>query len=142
MKIVLHVDGGSRGNPGMAGAGLAITAADDGTVLHEAGIFLGRATNNVAEYRGLIEGLRRAAALGATDVEVRSDSELMVRQMLGQYRVKNAGLQPLYREACELAGAFGKFRIRHVYREENTVADGLANQAMDRRADVGDALPD
>jgi ribonuclease HI len=130
MHVIIHVDGGSRGNPGPAGAGIVITAADDGTSLHEAGVFLGKATNNVAEYSGLIEGLRRAQKLGATHVEVRSDSELMVRQMIGQYRVKNQGLKPLFEQAHALAAQFESFAIEHVRRENNTAADDLANQAM------------
>jgi ribonuclease HI len=134
--VILNIDGGSRGNPGPAGAGVVIRSAEDGTVLQQAGIFLGRATNNVAEYNGLLEGLKRAAALGADTVEVRSDSELMVRQMNGQYRVKNAGLRPLYAQATQLAGQFRSFKIGHVYREDNTDADRLANQAMNLKRTV------
>lgn len=136
MRVIVHVDGGSRGNPGPAGAGIVIRAADDGTSLHEAGVFLGRATNNVAEYTGLIEGLKRATALQADAVEVVSDSELMVRQMNGQYRVKNAGLRPLYEQANQLASGFESFSIRHTRRENNTHADQLANQAMNLKRNV------
>jgi len=130
VQVVINVDGGSRGNPGPAGAGIVIAAADDGTILHKAGVFIGQATNNVAEYTGLIEGLKRAAKLQATDVKVLSDSELMVRQMTGQYRVKNQGLKPLYEEATQLAGQLSKFSIAHVRREQNEAADALANKAM------------
>ncbi len=136
MNVIINIDGGSRGNPGPAGAGVVIRAADDGTVLQQAGVFLGKATNNVAEYRGLIEGLLRAATLGATQVEVVSDSELLVRQMLGQYRVKNEGLKPLYEEAKQLARQFQKFSIRHVRREQNTLADEMANRAMNLKQTV------
>ena len=136
MNVIINIDGGSRGNPGPAGAGVVIRAADDGTVLQQAGVFLGTATNNVAEYRGLIEGLRRAEALGATQVDVVSDSELLVRQMLGQYRVKNEGLKPLHEEANSLAGRFEKFSIRHVRREQNTLADEMANKAMNLKRTV------
>ena len=135
-RVTVFIDGGSRGNPGPAAAGVVITAAD-GAVLHEAGIYLGRATNNVAEYRGLLAGLQAAAAGGATDVEVVSDSELLVRQMTGEYRVKNPGLAPLAAEARRLAGRFTACTFRHVRRELNLRADHLVNQALDARADVG-----
>ncbi len=137
-RLVVHVDGGSRGNPGPAGAGIVVSA-DDGTVLIERGIFIGHATNNVAEYRGLIGGLESAALLGAREVEIVSDSELMVRQMNGQYRVKNAGLKPLYDKACQLARRFARCQFRHVRREQNVLADKLANLAMDRRGEVHSA---
>ena len=130
MQVTINIDGGSRGNPGLAGAGVVIKSADDGTVLHQAGIYLGRATNNVAEYQGLIEGLRRAKKLNATDVEVFSDSELLVRQMNGEYRVKNEGLKPLFEKANTLAADFEEFRISHIPREQNTQADEMANKAM------------
>lgn len=136
MDVILHIDGGSRGNPGPAGAGIVIRSADDGTVLRRAGVYLGEATNNVAEYRGLIEGLQQARRLGATRVEVVSDSELLVRQMNGQYRVKNAGLQSLFQQAQELTGTFERFAIRHVRREENALADEMANRAMNLRRTV------
>jgi ribonuclease HI len=130
MRVVVNVDGGSRGNPGPAGAGIVIAADDDGTVLHKAGVFIGQATNNVAEYTGLIEGLCRAAKLQASSVKVLSDSELMVRQMTGRYRVKNQGLKPLYQKATQLAGQFSQFSIIHIPREQNEAADTLANKAM------------
>lgn len=131
LRVIAHIDGGARGNPGPAGAGVVIADADSQQVLHQAGIFLGRATNNVAEYNGLLEALRRAKALGADEIDVRSDSELLVRQMIGQYRVKNANLKPLYREAIRLAEGFARFGIEHVRREQNTEADQMANRAMD-----------
>lgn len=136
MDVILNIDGGSRGNPGPAGAGMILRAADDGTLLQQAGVFIGRATNNVAEYTGLIEGLKRAAALKAENVEVLSDSELLVRQMNGQYRVKNAGLKPLFEEAKSLAGQFAGFSIRHIRREQNTLADEMANRAMNLKRAV------
>lgn len=138
MHVTIHIDGGSRGNPGPAAAGIVITA-DDGTVIHEAGLFLGQATNNVAEYSGLLGGLKAAGKLGAREVEVVSDSELLVRQMTGRYRVKNAGLQPLYQEAQQLARGFARCTYRHVRREENVDADALVNQALDSKRSVGDA---
>ena len=139
--LKVYTDGGSRGNPGDAAAGVVVRSADDGTVLREEGIFLGRATNNVAEYRALLAGLAAAADLSAAQVEVFSDSELMVRQMNGEYRVRNAGLRPLFAQAQELVGRFARFAIRHIPREENALADELAGRAMNVRRNVGDAAP-
>jgi probable phosphoglycerate mutase len=136
LRVNVYIDGGARGNPGPAAAGVVVCCADDGAVLQEAGIFLGRATNNVAEYRGLLEGLRLAAELRAQEVEVVSDSQLLVFQMTGQYRVKNAGLKPLHRQALDLAAKFRRCSYRHVPREENTRADRLVNQALDLRRNV------
>ena len=130
MQVIVNIDGGSRGNPGPAAAGVVIRARDDGTVLHMAGIYIGRATNNVAEYNGLLEGFRRAEALGAREVEVLSDSELLVKQMNGEYRVRNTGLKPLFDEANVLWNRFAKVAIRHIPREQNQEADELANKAM------------
>ena len=137
-RVSISVDGGARGNPGPAAAGVVVRA-EDGTVLHESGLFLGRATNNVAEYRGLLAGLETALALGAGQAEVLSDSELMVRQMNGQYRVKNDGLKPLYAKAKSLAEKFDSFTIRHVRRDANKTADKLVNQALSAGKNVGDA---
>lgn len=139
LRVKAYVDGGSRGNPGPGGAGVLLQAVDDGTELHEAGHFLGRTTNNVAEYKALIAALQAARRLGAEEVEAFSDSELLVRQMNGQYRVRNAGLAPLFAEAQELAGGFSRFRIVHIPRAENARADRLANQAMNCKSDVEDA---
>ena len=136
LRVILQIDGGARGNPGPAASGIVIRAADDGAVIHEAGIYLGHATNNVAEYRGLVEGLRLAAQFHADEVEVRSDSQLLVFQMIGKYRVKHPGLIPLHREANELAAKFRKCSYRHVRREENDHADRLVNQALDQKRNV------
>ena len=136
LRVVVHIDGGSRGNPGPAASGIVVAEAGSGQVLQEAGIFLGRATNNVAEYRGLLEGLRLAGQLRAEEVEIVSDSQLLVCQMNGQYRVKNPGLIPLHRQAGELAAKFRKCSFRHVRREENHHADRLVNQALDLQQDV------
>ena len=138
-KVLVHVDGGSRGNPGPAAAGIVVSLPD-GTVLHEAGLYLGRATNNVAEYRGLLAGLQAAVTLGATEVEVLSDSELLVRQMNGEYRVKNVGLLPLHEQASRLAGKFTACTFRHIRRERNVRADRLVNRALNlkRRVDGAD----
>ena len=127
-----NIDGGSRGNPGPAGYGVRIERADASVVeLKEA---LPLATNNVAEYSGLLAALRWATANDITTLHVRSDSELLVKQMKGQYRVKNPGLQPLYEEACRLARRVGRVTFEHVRREFNKDADRLANEAMDEAA--------
>jgi probable phosphoglycerate mutase len=123
------IDGGSRGNPGPAGYGVRIEQAD-GTIV-ELKEFLGTQTNNVAEYRALLAALRWAAGHGVSPLLVRSDSELLVRQMRGEYRVKNAGLQPLYEEAQSLMRRIGGVTFEHVGREFNKDADRLANEAMD-----------
>jgi len=129
----LHVDGASRGNPGEAGFGVHVTAEDGSAVASLYG-YLGKATNNVAEYQALLHGLRFAISRGASRVEVFSDSELLVRQIEGRYRVKNAGLQPLHREAQSLLARFERSRVAHVPRERNREADALANRAVDERA--------
>ncbi len=133
----LWTDGGARGNPGPAGIGIVLEGPD-GVVACEAGRFIGVATNNVAEYQALILGLENAANMGFDHIVVKADSELVVRQMRGEYRVKNANLAPLYRQAKALSSRFSSFRIEHIRRAENARADNLANAAMDARADVGD----
>jgi len=139
LRVKVNIDGGARGNPGPAAAGVVIRSADDGTVLHEAGIFLGRATNNVAEYSSLVEALKAAARLGADEAEVLSDSELLVKQMSGDYRVRNDGLKPLFAQAQELAGGFKRFSLRHVNREQNKQADRLVRQAINLKRNIEDA---
>ena len=129
----LHVDGASRGNPGEAGFGVHVTAGDGSEVASLYG-YLGTATNNVAEYQALLHALRFAHARRASRVEVFSDSELLVRQIEGRYRVKNPGLQPLHREAKGLLARFQRARVTHVPRERNREADALANRAVDERA--------
>ena len=131
--ITIYIDGGSRGNPGPAGYGVRVEG-DDGAVLDRFSGAAGIATNNVAEYRGLIAGLEWAAARGHRRVHVRSDSELLVRQMRGEYRVRNAGLQPLHLEARSLMRRIGHVTFEHVRRELNRDADLLANEAMDAAA--------
>jgi ribonuclease HI len=126
---IIHVDGGSRGNPGPAGYGFVILR--DGRPPVRGNGRLACATNNVAEYTGLIQALAKARELGLTEVLVRSDSELLVKQMTGQYRVKNEQLRELFLKAKELAEALGAVRYVHVYREQNAEADRLANLAMD-----------
>jgi probable phosphoglycerate mutase len=130
LKARLFTDGGARGNPGPAAYGYVLEA-DDGTVLAAEGQAIGLATNNVAEYSGLIAGLRKAAELHVPDVEVVSDSELMVKQMRGEYRVKNAALRALSVEAASLAREFANVEYRHVKRAHNELADRLVNEALD-----------
>lgn len=131
--IVVYIDGGARGNPGPAGYGVRIEQ-EDGTLVHEFSESIGVATNNVAEYRGLLAALDWARANGHKALHVRSDSLLLVQQMRGNYRVKNAGLQPLYARARVLAHDIGRVTYEHVRRESNAHADRLANDAMDDAA--------
>jgi len=128
---VAAVDGGSRGNPGEAGCGIVLEL--DGADAEEHSLYLGRTTNNVAEYAALLAALERAAALGAEAVEVRSDSQLVVEQMHGGYRVKAPHLLPLWQRARMLAAGFRRCRLVHVPRAANRRADALANRAMDER---------
>jgi len=130
VKVVVHVDGGARGNPGPAAAA-AVVSAPDGQVLDEAAELLGETTNNVAEYRGLLLGLERARALGATSVEVINDSELVAKQIGGAYKVKNEVLKPLYERALRELQAFEEWSIRSVPRAKNKAADALVNKALD-----------
>jgi ribonuclease HI len=126
----LFTDGGARGNPGPAAAAFVLEG-DDGTVLDARGVAIGVATNNVAEYTALLNGLRRAVELGVTEVEVVSDSELMVKQMRGEYKIKNAALRELALEGGRLARALGSVTYTAVRREHNTLADQLVNDALD-----------
>jgi ribonuclease HI len=135
MQVTIHVDGGSRGNPGPAAAGVVITDTDRDVVVHEAGYFLGRMTNNAAEYHALIRALEMASTLGASDSRIVSDSELVVKQVTGEYRVKSADLKPLYEQVQRLLMRLGLWQIRHVKREQNTRADQLANMALDAESD-------
>jgi ribonuclease HI len=130
MKARLFTDGGARGNPGPAAYGFVLEA-EDGTVLAAEGEAIGNATNNVAEYSGLVAGLRRALELQVTELELVSDSELMVKQMRGEYRVKNEALRELFLEATRLARRLEKVEYRHVKRAHNELADKLVNEALD-----------
>ena len=130
MKARLSTDGGSRGNPGPAAYGYVLEA-EDGTVLASEGEPIGIATNNVAEYSGLVAGLRKALELHVPEVEVVSDSELLVKQMRGEYRVKNEGLRALFVEASTLARRLESVEYRHVKRAHNELADRLVNEALD-----------
>ena len=133
--ITVNFDGGSRGNPGSAGIGVVL-AAQDGTPLVTVGRYIGRATNNFAEYMALIVGLREAGKLGAKKILVRGDSELIIKQMRGEYRVKNPGLKDMHQQARAIADKFQEVRFEHNLRARNSLADRLANLAMDRKGDV------
>jgi ribonuclease HI len=134
----LDFDGGSRGNPGPAGIGVVVRAADR-TPLVTLGRYVGRATNNVAEYKALITVLREAKKLGAKRIHVKGDSELIIRQMKGEYRVKSEDLRPLFEEASQLVDEFEQVRFEHNLRGHNALADKLANLAMDKKGDVTEA---
>jgi ribonuclease HI len=135
---VLRTDGGARGNPGPAGAGFVLEDST-GSVVVDGGKYLGVATNNEAEYEALRWGLETALGRGVRAVEVRADSELVVRQVLGVYRVRNARLAPLHAQVMRLLGQFESHHVMHVRRAENQAADDLANAAMDTRGAVGSA---
>jgi len=130
VRLIVHVDGGARGNPGPAAAA-AVVSTPDARVVDEAAFALGTATNNVAEYRALLLGLERARALGATEVEVVNDSELIAKQVTGEYRVKNAELARLHADALRALRGFQRWSIRSVPRAQNAEADALVNQALD-----------
>jgi ribonuclease HI len=134
VRARLFTDGGARGNPGPA-ASAFVLEAEDGTVLDARGEAIGVATNNVAEYRALLSGLAKAAELGVDELEVVSDSELLVKQMRGEYRVKNAALIDLSLEAARLARRVGEVRYTAVRREQNELADRLVNEALDAEAE-------
>jgi ribonuclease HI len=128
--LVIHVDGGARGNPGPAAIGVVVSD-HDGNRIDELGERIGVATNNVAEYKALLKGLERAAALGAREVEIVNDSELVARQLTGVYKVKHPAMKPLYDEAIAALKGFDSWRIRSVPRAQNARADALVNAALD-----------
>jgi ribonuclease HI len=128
--LVLHVDGGARGNPGPAAIGVVISVPD-GEVVEELAELIGPATNNVAEYRALLRGLERARELEATDVEIIGDSELIARQVTGAYKVRHPAMKPLHEQATAALREFGRWRIRTVPRAQNARADALVNAALD-----------
>jgi ribonuclease HI len=133
MKVIVHVDGGARGNPGPAAAA-AVVSSLAGEVLDEHAQMLGKVTNNVAEYRALLLGLARAKELGASEVEVIGDSELIAKQIQGLYKVKHPSMRPLYLEAIDAFRAFEQWSIRTVPRAQNAEADALVNAALDQAA--------
>jgi ribonuclease HI len=130
MKVVVHVDGGARGNPGPAAAA-SVVSSPGGEVLDESSELLGVASNNVAEYRALLLGVARARALGASEVEVVNDSELIAKQVQGAYKVKHPAMRPLHAEAMRALGSFERWQIRSVPRAQNARADALVNAALD-----------
>jgi len=134
-KVVIYTDGGSRGNPGPA-AGAYVLSDTEGNVIAGKGTFIHKTTNNVAEYTGMVEGLKAARNIGADRVELFSDSELMVKQINGIYKVKSPNLKELYAESMDLLMEFKSWKVSHVYRESNKDADALANKAMDAKRDV------
>ena len=128
--IRVYSDGAARGNPGPAGAGAVLTDSA-GNVIARLGRYLGRQTNNVAEYEGLLLGLKHARELGYREVEVRADSQLLILQLKGEYAVRHAGLKPLHAEALRVLRSFDRFDLQHVPREENALADEMSNRAID-----------
>ncbi len=129
-RLVVHVDGGARGNPGPAAIGVVVSTTE-GEVVDELGETIGPASNNVAEYRALLRGVEQVAALGAREVEIVNDSELIARQLTGAYKVKHPAMKPLYEEAVAALRAFERWEIRTVSREQNARADQLVNDALD-----------
>jgi ribonuclease HI len=129
-RLLIHVDGGARGNPGPAAIGVVVSTPE-GDVIDEVAERIGVATNNVAEYRGLLRGLERARALGAAEVEIVNDSELVARQLTGAYKVKHAAMKPLHAEAMAALRGFDRWSIRSVPRAQNARADELVNRALD-----------
>jgi len=134
-KVIAYTDGGSRGNPGPAAAGFILSEAG-GAPLESKAFFLGKATNNEAEYTAIIRAIEAALQIGAEELTVFSDSELLVRQINGEYRVKSENIKPLYEQAVDLLSQIKSWKVRHVMRAENSQADGLVNQALDRMANV------
>jgi ribonuclease HI len=137
-RLVVHVDGGARGNPGPA-AIAAVLASTDGTVVEEHAEAIGHATNNVAEYRALLLGIRRARALGARELELIGDSELIARQVRGEYRVKDPSLRELHARVAAELSEVDRWTIRNVPREDNAHADRLVNEALDAQIDKKEA---
>jgi ribonuclease HI len=130
VKAIVHVDGGARGNPG-PGAAACVISTPEGEILGEHSELLGEVTNNVAEYRALLLGLREARELGVTEIEVVNDSELIAKQINGQYKVKHAAMRPLYLDALAALRGFESWSVRTVPRAQNADADALVNQALD-----------
>jgi ribonuclease HI/quercetin dioxygenase-like cupin family protein len=143
MRLTIRTDGGSRGNPGSAGAGVVVEDRDNGNKrLFAGGFYLGEATSNVAEYAAVLRALELAEQLGGTQLEIYCDSELVVKQINGQYRVKNANLKKLHQQVVARLGRFDRVTVRHVYRSDNTEADSLVNRTIDAGRDVGGMTPE
>jgi ribonuclease HI len=131
--LLIYTDGGARGNPGPAGIG-AVAFGENGEKIFEISKYLGEKTNNQAEYEAVIAALKKALESGASEIEIRSDSELLVKQLNREYKVKNQGLAPLFLKVHNLTQSFKSAKFRHIRREQNVAADKLANEAMDKRA--------
>lgn len=131
MKLIIYTDGGARGNPGPAGIGVVIK--EENKIVKAYGKYIGETTNNQAEYRALISALETAKEMGGTEVELNMDSELIVKQLKGEYRVRDADLAPLYLMTHNLRAGFRKFSVTHIPREKNKEADRLVNEAIDKR---------
>jgi ribonuclease HI len=140
MKLTIFADGGSRGNPGPAASGAVVTD-ESGTVVREIGTFLGTTTNNVAEWTGLISGVEAALELGADEIIIRLDSELVIKQLTGVYRVKHPNMIPLHAKAKALLKKFRHVDIKHVPRRQNAAADAVVNAVLDARANQAAPLP-
>jgi ribonuclease HI len=140
MKLTIFADGGSRGNPGPAASGAVVTD-ESGTVVREIGTFLGTTTNNVAEWTGLISGVEAALELGADEIVIRLDSELVIKQLTGVYRVKHPNMIPLHTKAKALLKKFRHVDIKHVPRRQNAAADAVVNAVLDARANQAAPLP-
>jgi ribonuclease HI len=140
MKLTIFADGGSRGNPGPAASGAVVTD-ESGTVVREIGTFLGTTTNNVAEWTGLISGVEAALELGADEIVIRLDSELVIKQLTGVYRVKHPNMIPLHAKAKALLKKFRHVDIKHVPRRQNAAADAVVNAVLDARANQAAPLP-
>jgi ribonuclease HI len=140
MKLTIFADGGSRGNPGPAASGAVVTD-ESGTVMREIGTFLGTTTNNVAEWTGLISGVEAALELGADEIVIRLDSELVIKQLTGVYRVKHPNMIPLHAKAKALLKKFRHVDIKHVPRRQNAAADAVVNAVLDARANQAAPLP-
>lgn len=136
-KLILHTDGAAKGNPGPAGIGVALYRADEAEPFATFAEYIGETTNNVAEYRGLLRGLHEALIRGADEIEARTDSELMARQIEGRYKVKSADLLVLYEEALRLLSRFSSAKVVHIPRARNALADKLANQGVASRTGNG-----
>ncbi|MBN2589630.1 MAG: phosphoribosylglycinamide formyltransferase [Sedimentisphaerales bacterium] len=134
-SVVAYIDGGSRGNPGPAASGFVLSDKD-GNLLLAKGLFLGKKTNNEAEYTALVKALEAALEINAKKIMIFSDSELLVKQINGEYKVKSEKILPLYEQASSFLYKFAKWKVQHVYREKNKIADGLVNEALDMRQDV------
>lgn len=131
-RLILYIDGASRGNPGPAGIG-AVIQEEDGTTKSKISSYIGQATNNQAEYTALVMGLKEAKRLGADHVEIKTDSQLLAEQIRGKYKVRHANIKPLFEEASQLLGTFRSYTVDFIPRQHNSEADTLANEALDKQ---------